>query len=64
MSEPTSPFLPALEWEQRPQPQVWIIGPPRQRWWLYGLFLLLTLFSTMVVGASGPGGQGVNTLLG
>src|SRR5450631_1671528 len=51
MSDPTSPFSPALEWKQQPQPQVWIIGPPRQRWWLYGLFLLLTMFSTMVVGA-------------
>jgi Zn-dependent protease len=51
MSEPTSPFPTALEWEQQPQPQVWIIGPPRQRWWLYGLFFVLTLFSTTVVGA-------------
>ena len=25
--------------------------PPRPRWWLYVLFLLLTLFSTTVVGA-------------
>lgn len=51
MSEPTSPSPPALEWEQRLQPSVWVISPPRQRWWLYGMFLLLTLFSTMVVGA-------------
>ena len=51
MSEPTSPFPAALEWDQQPQPSVWVIPPPRQRWWLYGLFLLLTLFSTMVVGA-------------
>src|SRR5208282_690196 len=50
MSEPTS--LPAsLEWERPPQPAFWITRPPRQRWWLYVLFLLLTLFSTMVVGA-------------
>jgi len=51
MSEPTSPFPTALDWEQQPQPKVWIIQPPRQRWWLYGLFFVLTMFSTMVVGA-------------
>ena len=51
MSEPTSPFPATLEWEQQPQPQVWVVRPPRQRWWLYVLFLLLTLFSTTVVGA-------------
>src|SRR5258708_34888403 len=51
MSEPTSPFPAALEWDQHPQPSVWVIPPPRQRWWLYLLFFALTLFSTMVVGA-------------
>ncbi|MGA2359463.1 MAG: site-2 protease family protein [Terriglobales bacterium] len=51
MSEPPSPFPTALEWEQQPQPSVWVVRPPRQRWWLYVLFLLLTLFSTTVVGA-------------
>jgi Zn-dependent protease len=51
MSEPTPALPTALEWEQLPEPQVWVVRPPRQRWWLYGLFLLLTLFSTMVVGA-------------
>ena len=51
MSEPIPPFPAALEWDQQPQPAVWVVRPPRQRWWLYGLFLLLTLFSTMVVGA-------------
>jgi membrane-associated protease RseP (regulator of RpoE activity) len=30
---------------------VWVIPPPRQRWWLYCLFFVLTMFSTMVVGA-------------
>jgi Zn-dependent protease len=49
MSEPTPPFPPALE-SERPQ-QVWIITPPRQRWWLYVLFFVLTMFSTLVVGA-------------
>jgi Zn-dependent protease len=51
MSEPASPFPTALEWEPRPQPGVWVIPPPRQRWWLYGLFFVLTMFSTTVVGA-------------
>jgi Zn-dependent protease len=51
MSEPTSPFPTTLEWDQQAPPGVWVIPPPRQRWWLYVLFLLLTLFSTMVVGA-------------
>jgi hypothetical protein len=51
MSEPTSPFPTALEWEPQPQTGVWVIPPPRQRWWLYVLFFVLTLFSTMVVGA-------------
>jgi Zn-dependent protease len=51
MSEPTSTFPAALDWDGQPQPGVWVIPPPRQRWWLYGLFLLLTLLSTMVVGA-------------
>jgi len=49
MSEPRSPFPSALE-NERPQP-VWIIRPPRQRWWLYVLFFALTIFSTLVVGA-------------
>src|ERR1700722_7787033 len=51
MSEPTSSFPATLDWEQSPQPGVWVIPPPRPRWWLYTFFLLLTLFSTMVVGA-------------
>ncbi|MGB6633551.1 MAG: site-2 protease family protein [Terriglobales bacterium] len=51
MSEPTSAFSTALDWEQQPQPGVWVIPPPRQRWWLYGLFFVLTMFSTTVVGA-------------
>src|SRR6267378_5479956 len=51
MSEPASPFPTAVEWERQPQPGVWVIPPPRQRWWLYGLFFVLTMFSTTVVGA-------------
>src|SRR6267378_1823235 len=51
MSEPASPLPAALEWEPQPQPGIWVIPPPRQRWWLYGLFFVLTMFSTTVVGA-------------
>src|SRR5580658_1366920 len=51
MSEPASSFPTALDWEPQARPPVWVVRPLRQRWWLYGLFLLLTLFSTMVVGA-------------
>ena len=49
MSEPTTPFPAALEWEQ--QPRVWVIPPPRQRWWLHILLLAATFLSTLVVGA-------------
>jgi Zn-dependent protease len=49
MSERPSNLAATLEPE--PQPQVWIVRPARPRWWLYALFLALTLFSTMVVGA-------------
>jgi Zn-dependent protease len=51
MSEPTSTFPTALDWEQQREPGVWVIPHPRQRWWLYGLFFVLTMFSTTVVGA-------------
>src|SRR6202166_4390989 len=51
MSEITTPSPSPLELEQSPQPGVWVIPPPRPRWWLYILFLLLTLCSTMIVGA-------------
>src|SRR5271166_3269173 len=51
MSEPTSPHPTALEREQQPQPQVWLIRPPRQRWWLHILLLAATFLSTLTVGA-------------
>jgi membrane-associated protease RseP (regulator of RpoE activity) len=51
MSEPKFPLPTALEWEGQAQPGVWVIPPPRPRWWLYVLFFALTLFSTTVVGA-------------
>jgi Zn-dependent protease len=51
MSEPVSPSPATLDSDQPAQPGVWVIPPPRQRWWLYGLFFVLTVFSTTVVGA-------------
>lgn len=48
MSESTQSFPGTLE-SEHPH-QVWVITPPRQRWWLYVLFFVLTLFSTLVVG--------------
>lgn len=51
MSEPTYTSPTAIEWEPKPQPAVWVVPAPRPRWWLYVLFLLLTMFSTLVVGA-------------
>src|SRR6202167_3915108 len=50
MSEPTT-FPATIEWEPQPPPPVWVVRPSRPRWWLYALFLLLTFFSTMIVGA-------------
>ena len=51
MSEPTSSFPTALEWEQQVQPRVWVTRPPRERWWLHILLLAATFVSTLVVGA-------------
>jgi len=51
MSEITTPTPSTLDWEHPAQRGVWAIPRPRPRWWLYGLFFLLTMFSTMVVGA-------------
>jgi membrane-associated protease RseP (regulator of RpoE activity) len=48
MSEPT-PTFPVLAPD--PPQEVWVIQRPRTRWWLYILFLLLTLLSTTIVGA-------------
>jgi membrane-associated protease RseP (regulator of RpoE activity) len=51
MSEPTSPFPAALEWDEQPRPSVWVTPPPHQRWWLHILLLAATFLSTLVVGA-------------
>src|SRR5277367_2465489 len=53
MSDPT-PTFPVLAHDRSlntsPQ-EVWVIEHPRPRWWLYVLFLLLTMFSTTIVGS-------------
>jgi membrane-associated protease RseP (regulator of RpoE activity) len=50
MSEPTPPALaPTIEYY--PPGPVYAARPPRQRYWLHGLLLLLTCFTTLVVGA-------------
>lgn len=51
MSEPTSSSPTALEWDSRTQPPVWVMPPPRQRWWLHLLLLAATFLSTLTVGA-------------
>jgi Zn-dependent protease len=51
MSEPTPTFPILAHPLEDSSPAVWVIRPPRTRWWLYVLFFLLTLFSTTIVGA-------------
>ncbi|MFZ0684934.1 MAG: site-2 protease family protein [Terriglobales bacterium] len=51
MSETSSPSASSLEWEQPPQPAVWVLPPPRQRWGLHLLLLAATFLSTLTVGA-------------
>jgi Zn-dependent protease len=51
MSEPTTPFPTALEWEPQSQPGVWVIPQPRQRWGLHIVLLAATFLSTLTVGA-------------
>jgi len=51
MSEPT-PTFPVLAAPRNDLGQeVWVIPRPRPRWWIYVLFLALTMLSTTVVGA-------------
>ncbi len=49
MSDPTSPLTSTTEY-YRPV-QVWVVHPPKQRYWLHALLLVLTVFTTLVVGA-------------
>jgi membrane-associated protease RseP (regulator of RpoE activity) len=50
MSDPIS-SSPAPTVEYSAPVQVWVTPPPRPRYWLHGLLLLLTFFTTLVVGS-------------
>jgi membrane-associated protease RseP (regulator of RpoE activity) len=49
MSDPTTPLTSIPEY--RPPVQLWVARPPKQRYWLHALLLVLTVFTTLVVGA-------------
>jgi membrane-associated protease RseP (regulator of RpoE activity) len=49
MSDPTVPLTSTPEF-YRPV-QVWMVNPPRQRYWLHVVLLLATFFTTLVVGS-------------
>jgi Zn-dependent protease len=51
MSEITSPPPNALAWERQPEPTVWVVPAPPQRWGLHLLLLAATFLSTLTVGA-------------
>ncbi len=51
MSEITSSPPSALELERQPQPDVWVMPAPRQRWGLHLVLLAATFLSTLTVGA-------------
>lgn len=48
MSDPVTP-LPTAEYDM--PVQVWVTRPPKQRYWLHILLLLLTIFTTLIVGS-------------
>lgn len=50
MSEPI-PSFPTSTAEHYPPVQVWVTRPPKQRYWLHILLLVLTIFTTLVVGS-------------
>jgi len=49
MSDPTPPLTSTPDF-YRPV-QVWLVNPPKQRYWLHVVLLLATVFTTLVVGA-------------
>ena len=51
MSDPTLPPAPPYYQAQRPVEVFVVAHPPRPRYWLHGILLLATLFTTLVVGA-------------
>src|SRR5579864_2448707 len=50
MSEPTPPIVSPSSGYERPVP-VYVAHQPKQRYWLHAILLLLTCFTTLVVGA-------------
>ena len=50
MSEPTPP-VPYIDEEPRAVEVFYVPEPPRPKYWLHGLLLVLTIFTTLVVGA-------------
>jgi len=51
MSEPTPTFPVLAAPRSESEQEVWFVSRSRPRWWLYVLFLALTLLSTTIVGA-------------
>jgi membrane-associated protease RseP (regulator of RpoE activity) len=49
MSDPTSPISSSTDF-YRPV-EVFVVRPPKQRYWVHALLLLATIFTTLVVGA-------------
>ena len=49
MSDPTPPLTSTPDYY--PPVQVWVVNPPKQRYWLHAVLLLATFFTTLVVGA-------------
>ena len=49
MSDPTPPLTSTPDYY--PPVQVWVVHPPKQRYWLHALLLLATFSTTLVVGA-------------
>ena len=54
MSEPNPPLappVPSSTFEMYRPVEVFVVQPPRRRYWLHALLFLLTVFTTLVVGA-------------
>src|SRR4030095_9385855 len=45
------PLAPTAALPEGPPIPVWIVQRPRERYWLHALLLVLTIFTTLVVGA-------------
>src|SRR5215471_6886355 len=49
MSDPITPLSSTAEYYS--PVEVFVVRPPKPRYWLHGLLLLLTIFTTLIVGA-------------